>query len=196
MRDIHRHLDGEDLERYSMGTSGPEQTACIEEHLLICEGCQDRLRETDDYLLTMRTSAAQVRRNERAAKAREWRIGSWLPALAAAACILLLVAGTFRFTRPPGPVVAVSLTALRGSSVGGSAPAARELMLHPDLTGLTESSSYRLEIVDAAGHAVRQTTLVSAQSGIKVPGLRAGLYFVRVYLPEGELLREYGLEIR
>ena len=34
-----------------------------------------------------------------------------------------------------------------------------------------------------------------AQVGIQVPGLSAGLYFVRVYLPAGELRREYGLEI-
>jgi hypothetical protein len=38
--------------------------------------------------------------------------------------------------------------------------------------------------------------LTRARDGIQVPGLGAGLYFVRVYLPAGELLREYGLRIR
>ena len=47
MRDIHRHRDPEDLERYSTGLSSLEEIALIEEHLLTCEGCQDRLRETD-----------------------------------------------------------------------------------------------------------------------------------------------------
>ena len=67
--------------------------------------------------------------------------------------------------------------------------------LQPDLTGLAARSSYRLEIVDQTGHALRQATLVPAQAGVSVPGLDAGQYFVRVYLPEGELLREYGLQI-
>ena len=121
-----------------------------------------------------------MRRDEKAAKGREWRIPAWFPAL----------------VRPPGPVVAVSLTALRSSGAGSSAPAGRELMLHPDLTGLAEVSSYRLEIVDQTGRKVRQGTLARAPGGSQVPGLPAGLYFVRVYLPAGELLREYGLEIR
>ena len=69
-------------------------------------------------------------------------------------------------------------------------------MLHPDLTGLAEGSAFRLEIVDQAGHTVRQGELTRARDGIQVPGLGAGLYFVRVYLPAGELLREYGLRIR
>jgi hypothetical protein len=109
---------------------------------------------------------------------------------------MLLVVATLRLAQPPGPVVGVSLTALRGNGAGSSAPAGRELMLHPDLTGLAEDSSYRLEIVDRTGHTVRQGTLARAQNGIKVPGLSAGLYFVRVYLPAGKLLREYGLQIQ
>ena len=92
--------------------------------------------------------------------------------------------------------MAVSLTALRSDGAGNSAPSGRELMLHPDLTGLAEDSSYRLEIVDQTGHMVRQGKLTRAQNGIQVRGLDAGLYFVRVYLPAGELLREYGLQIQ
>jgi hypothetical protein len=196
MRDIHRHVDTEDLERYSMGAMPLEAATLIEEHLLTCEGCRGRFRETDDYRRAMRAASQQLRRDEKAAKGREWRVPAWFPALAAVACCLLLVAAGLRFVRQPGPVVGVSLTALRGSGAGSSAPAGRELMLHPDLTGLAEGSSYRLEIVDRTGHTVRQGTLTRAQNGIKVPGLSAGQYFVRVYLPAGELLREYGLEIQ
>jgi hypothetical protein len=196
MQDSDRHVDAEDLERYSMGTSSRAVATFIEEHLLTCEACQERFRETDDYLIAVRTASERLRRDERAAKGREWRIPAWFPALAVAACGLLLVAVTLRFVRQQGPVVGVSLTALRGNRVGNSAPAGRELMLHPDLAGLAEDSSYRLEIVDRTGHTVRQGRFARAQVGIKVPGLSAGLYFVRVYLPAGELLREYGLEIQ
>jgi hypothetical protein len=69
-------------------------------------------------------------------------------------------------------------------------------MLHPDLTGLVEAPSYRLEIVDQNGRPVRQAALQGVQNGVRTPRLGAGLYFVRVYLPGGELLREYGLQIQ
>src|ERR1035438_8886852 len=126
----------------------------------------------------------------------QWRFPAWFPALAVAACCLLLVVVTLRFVQSPGPVVAVSLSALRGNGAGSRAPTGRELMLRPDLTGLAEISSYRLEIVDQTGHPVRHAALARGQDEIKVPGLRAGLYFVRVYGPAGDVLREYGLEIR
>ena len=196
MRDSGCHVDAEDLERYSMGTSPLEETPLIEEHLLTCEGCQNRLRETDAYLRAMRTSSEQVRREEKAAKRREWRIPVWFPVMVTVACGIVLVVATPRFIRSPGPVVSVSLTALRSGGAGNSAPSGRELMLHPDLTGLAEDSSYRLEIVNQTGHTVRQGTLTRAQNGIQVRGLGAGLYFVRVYLPAGDLLREYGLRIQ
>ena len=193
---MHCHVDAEDLERYSMGTSPLEATPFIEEHLLTCDSCRNRLRETDAYLLAMRTSSQQFRRNEKAAKRREWRIPAWFPVMATVACGIVLVVATPRFIRPNGPAVAVSLTALRSDGAGNSAPSGRELMLRPDLTGLAEDSSYRLEIVDQTGHTVQQGTLTRAQNGIQVRGLGAGLYFVRVYLPAGELLREYGLRIQ
>ena len=195
MRDFHRHVEAEDLERYSMGTDSPEATPLIEEHLLTCDGCRDRLLAIDAYLRDMQTASEQVRRDERAAKRREWRIPAWFPVMVTVAVGIVLVVATPRFIRPPGPVVAVSLTALRSGGAGNSAPSGRELMLHPDLTGLAEDSSYRLEIVNQTGHTVRQGTLTRAQNGIQVRGLVAGLYYVRVYLPAGELLREYGLRI-
>jgi hypothetical protein len=196
MNDIPSHLNAEDLERYSMGTCPREETDRIEEHLLTCDGCQNRLRETDAYLFAMRTSSEQLRRDEKSAIKREWRIPVWFPVMATVACGIVLVVATPRFTRPPGPAVAVSLTALRSGGAGNSAPSGRELVLHPDLNGLAEASSYRLEIVNSTGQPVRQGKLTRTQNGIQVRGLGAGLYFVRVYLPAGELLREYGLRIQ
>jgi hypothetical protein len=196
MRDFQRHLDEEALEKYSMRTTSVEESTVIEEHLLTCGSCQERVRETDDYLVAMRMASEQWRGDERTERGGEWRFPGWFPVLAAAACCLLLVVVALRYVQSPGPVVAVSLSALRSNGAGGNAPAGRELMLHPDLTGLAEASSYRLEIVDQTGHPVRQVTLARTKDGIKVPGLGAGQYFVRVYLPAGDLLREYGLEIQ
>jgi hypothetical protein len=195
MKEIDHHVDVEDLERYSIGTSSLAESTQIEEHLLICECCQGRLRETDDYLRAVEMASRQLRRDEEIAERRGWRFPAWFPPLVAVACGLLLVVAALRLVRPPGPVVAVSLSAQRSDGGGTGAAAGQQLMLHPDLTGLAESSSYRLEIVDQTGRAVRQGMIGRAQAGVAIPGLGAGQYFVRLYLPAGELLREYGLQI-
>src|ERR1035441_900600 len=90
MSDIPRHVDAEDLERYSMGTSPPEGSALLEEYLLPWGGCRDRLRDTDAYLRAMQTSSEQIRRDEKAAKRREWRIPAWFPVMATVACGIVL----------------------------------------------------------------------------------------------------------
>jgi hypothetical protein len=195
MRDIHCHADAEDLERYSLGASSPDEIARIEEHLLVCEDCRNRLRETDSFLNSIQMSARQWRRDERAAKGRGWKIPAWFPVLAAA-CGLVLVVVAIRAVRPSGPAVAVSLSALRGAGAGNVGPAGRELRLQPDLAGLAAEPAYRLEIVNQTGRPVRLAALAATQGGVTVRGLGAGLYFVRLYLPPGKLLREYGLEIR
>ncbi len=196
MKEIDHHVDVEDLERYSLGSSSPAESTQIEEHLLTCECCQDRLQETDDYVLAVEMASRQLRQDQEVTERRGWRFPVWFPPLVAVACGLLLVLAALRLVRPPGPIVAVSLSAQRSNGGGAGAAAGQRLVLHPDLTGLAESSSYRLEIVDQSGRAVRQGVLGRSQTGFAIPGLGAGQYFVRVYLPAGELLREYGLQIQ
>ena len=107
MRDIHRHLDADELERYSMGAASEDSIPLIEEHLLGGPECQDRLRQSDDHVRAMRMASQQVRRTESAHQPRRWTLPAWFPLLAAAACGLLLVVAAFRFSQPPGPVVGV-----------------------------------------------------------------------------------------
>ena len=52
------HIPEDWLERYSLGTLEEPLMAPLEEHLLICHLCQDRLVETDDFLEAMRAAAA------------------------------------------------------------------------------------------------------------------------------------------
>jgi hypothetical protein len=66
MRDIRRHMDGEELEQYSVGASSPEETSALEEHLLTCEQCRDQLRSTDEYVLAMQSAARHERQSSRA----------------------------------------------------------------------------------------------------------------------------------
>ena len=195
MRDIHRHMDGEELEQYSVGAGSPEDTAALEEHLLTCEQCRDQLQSTDEYVLAIRSAARHERQTERA-KVREWRFPVWFPAFATAVCGLLLFIGVRSWITPAQPAVAVTLRAMRGAGVGSTAPAGRELLLTPDLTGLAPAANYRVQVVDENGREVRAGQLQASRHQLPFAGLPAGTYFVRIYMPQGELLREYGLEVR
>jgi len=54
------HPDEELLEGYAMGTLRGAGLARLEEHLLICEECQDRLREVDAFVSAIREAAAHL----------------------------------------------------------------------------------------------------------------------------------------
>jgi hypothetical protein len=48
------HISEENLERYYLGTAPNE--AAIEEHLLWCQGCQDKYVETEAFIETIRAA--------------------------------------------------------------------------------------------------------------------------------------------
>jgi hypothetical protein len=93
---------------------------------------------------------------------------------------------------------AVDLAATRGAAIEAQAPAGRWLLLRLDLSNLPASSGYRAEMVNRSGNRVWQATVPArgSKADFKVPGTQPGVYFVRVYRPPGELLREYGLEVK
>ena len=195
MRDIHRHMDEEDLEKYSAGMGSAEDFSAYEEHLLVCEPCRLKLQEAEEYLGAMQFAARKIRLETPLAPVkRAWRFPVWIPAFAAVACVLVVLVLLTR-SHAPQPAFAVALTALRSNGSGIAAPAGRDLQLQPDLTGLAAEAFFRLELVDQTGRSVWQGSLPAGQVVVTVPGQKAGLYFVRVSVPGGQLLREYGLQI-
>jgi hypothetical protein len=194
--DSSRHLTEEEIERYSLGDNHEEVRAPFEEHFLICESCQLRLAETDAYLSSMRLASAQLRGQPR--RRQWWNVWNLAPALAGMALLLLAaVLGFVRTNTDRGTpaAFALSLQATRGAGVEAKAPAGRPLILRPDLEGLPASSSYRLEIVDRVGKRLWQGVVPGAAApSANTPPVPAGVYFVRLYAPAGELLREYALE--
>lgn len=195
----NRHMDEEEIERYSMGEMPEEEVARFEEHLLICESCQRLLEETDVYVSSMERAAAELRREPPERQRRAWFLPRLVPALAAVAVVALIVAASLRFLKPgaPAPAVTVSLEATRGTGIGAKAPAGRPLDLHAGLAGLPAWPTYRLEMVDSLGNRVWQGAVAARDSkaSATVPPAPPGVFFIRVYSPSGELLREYGLEI-
>ena len=54
------HVDEEILERYALGRLNEVQAAPVEEHLLVCQWCQDALGAADEYIRTVRAAAPKL----------------------------------------------------------------------------------------------------------------------------------------
>ena len=87
---------------------------------------------------------------------------------------------------------------MRGASTQNAGPSRRPLLLTLDLSGLAASHSYLVEMVDRKGDLMWRGAGNSngASASVTVPPQKRGTYFVRVALPSGETVREYGLELR
>ena len=185
------HLNDTEIERYSMDRFQGTALDRCDEHLLVCGPCRRQVEEADVFLRAMRRAAA--RSQELPRRRRNWfRFPEFIPAFAALAMLLLVAWFGARRPVPMPPAATVLLTASRGSEIQIHAPAGAPLALQPDLSALPSWPSYRLEVVDAAGARLWQ----GVYPGPDAPGMRPGVYFVRLYSPGGEIYREYGLEIR
>jgi hypothetical protein len=189
----------EEFERYSMGAMPEEAIAPFEEHLLICESCQHRLAQTDVYVAAMRQASARLRSETLKPRLPWLRFPRLVPALAGLAMVIV-AAGWWLGRMDVGEAhpFAIDLAATRGSSIEATAPAGRWLLLRLDLSNLPASPAYRVEMVDRSGNRVWQTHVPAHESKayFKVPKTQPGVYFVRLYRPPGELLREYGFEVQ
>jgi hypothetical protein len=207
------HIAQDVLEEYALGHLNEAEEEVVEEHLLLCHECQDRLGDIDDFVRALRVASPAVEAGPSRAKTRIqerlWGLAGALPAwkpmyaagaLAAALAIIILAPGQ---RRPDGPAVEVSLEAIRGGSPGGAeAVAGRPLVLRIDLKGLEGVSTFAIEIADVGGAQIWRANVDGRGGGfLQVkPGvtLRTGDYWVRAYDEKapGELLREFGLRVR
>lgn len=192
------HATDETLERYSMNCLAGPELAKFEEHLLVCETCQDRLAYEDRIRQAVCDGAAVL---DRPHTAPTWRAPKLAWAFGMAALGLVVFAGTsWQYLRHAGTPAVVLLQATRGidNSAPGAVLAGKPLKLIPDLTGLPSFSEYGVEVVEGGGHAAYQSKASLQNSRLEVTltrGLHRGAYFVRVSAPGGELLREYALVV-
>jgi CheY-like chemotaxis protein len=156
---------------------------------------EDHLAACDKYLTAIKDAARQVSRRQGVFDGGRWRLISTL----AAGALIVIAAVTLPMIRQSrSPPFVVNLRAMRGLRTQGQAPSRRPLALHLDMAGLASSPSYRIEIVNQSGGLVWQCASASrgTAASVTMPPQQPGTYFVRVALPSGEILREYGLEIR
>jgi hypothetical protein len=193
------HATDDALEQYAMGRLPEPQLAEFEEHLLVCESCQDRLALEDSIRQGVRDKGAALQQPHDVAWWRLPRL-AWAAGLVAVGLAVFAGIEWHSVRHSPATPAVILLQTTRGTEgTTPAAPAGRPLTVVLDLTGLQQFSEYKLEIVDAAGHSVFQASRAPQVDKLQATlsrGLAAGAYFVRVYNPARELLREYALVVR
>lgn len=194
MVDLSCHVEDEELERYSLGSASEEESARLEEHLLVCDRCRARLEEYDLIADSMAAAAAQWRSEHPRPQQKTWSLTRLLLPLAAILSLALTGMWINYGRQTHAPALALALNATRGAVTAARAPALRPLQLRPDLTGIAPFPRYDLEIVDHVGGKVAHAQ-TDGHAPFRLPGLQSGMYFVRLYSPAGDLLREYALSV-
>jgi len=187
----NRHPHQDVFEDYAFDRLSGNEAAEFEEHLLICEECQETLAKTDEYIAVMKAATAAYVAG-RTSSSPPHR-GQGLRGNAAAAAILLLTCLTalLSWRTPGGDPKEIALDAYRGAAAIPQAPAGRPLDLNIDLKDVRAASAYRVEVVDATGRRVWFGGPPAHLSN----GLPKGDYWVRLLTDNGEWLREYGLVV-
>ena len=63
--EIVQHVTDDSLERYAMQVLSESDLGPLEEHLLTCPSCMDRLQSEIDFVTAMRDAAVTIREAEK-----------------------------------------------------------------------------------------------------------------------------------
>jgi hypothetical protein len=189
---VDYHVEETTLERYSMGSLEAEILAKLEQHLLLCEMCRARVIAADAYIHTMKVAVGMLPVD---IEQPAWNF-RLLQAFVVYALLMVVSVVSFAPSDRHHAPAAIALAGLRGAEEAHG-PSGRLLVLQPDLNGLAAAASYRIEMVNDSGSLIwRGAFLANAKgAGALVPPKSPGLYFVRLSLLSGKLLREYALEL-
>ncbi|MBA3974565.1 MAG: hypothetical protein C0504_10150 [Candidatus Solibacter sp.] len=186
---------------------------CVEEHLLVCPACLERVEEEEQFAASFRTAARRIEDESLKAafdgpRPGAWaRLGAWLKrpfglgvglAFVGAAALLTLAVAPSLHTQP---AMEITLRAERGlaAAAGPSAEAGRPLRLNLDAAGLP-GQTLELELATMNNSVLLESQGLATGNIIGWElgrGLDAGTYWVRIYHPpENTLLREFALNVK
>jgi hypothetical protein len=170
----------------------------IEEHLLVCDACLDRVEAEEQFLADLRLGAAAAPIGPQPERRIPWL---WLVPVGAVA--LLLVSVIPGRLWPPAPDRVVELTTVRSNGPASIVMSADggKVVLTANVADLPSRSSYvgvivneRADVV-VSGYPERRDKLLVWPLGRTLP---KGSFWVQIYSPDNrtELLREYALQVR
>ena len=121
----------------------------------------------------------------------------WAMAIAVLVLVIVPVSLRQRGEGQSAKPYSLSLRSMRALAGETQAPVGTPLLLDLDITGLPQSASYDIQIVNGDGQRLWQDIVPAQGSAVhtKAAPLRLGTYFVRVYEPAGALLKEYELRV-
>ena len=178
------HQTDEQLELYALGRLDEPGQAVVEEHLLVCVTCQERLDAAEGFAIAMRQALANERAAEPEKTGRLAWLWPWPAAVAGFAALLLAIVLSLPSSRNLVPLASLQLTAIRGEVP--SVEPARETDI--TLTDAPTEAGLRVEVVNGAGAKVADSLKIRKS-------LAQGSYFVRLFDSGGKLLHEYGFRV-
>jgi hypothetical protein len=207
------HPSEEVLEEYAFGRLNGDHLNAVDDHLLVCETCQAVIETTDEYIRLMKTAVALPALKPRRRLEQMWnavqarvsaRSGAWVwVSLLAFGFLVGSVSLSNRFSPASA---AAPLQSYRGGDAlrenGASmnaAPASRPLDFTIRAEDVPSAPSYRLEVVTETGKTEWSGDAKPGERELTAHmnrGLPAGLYWVRLYGQQAELLSEFGLRLK
>lgn len=195
------HATEDALERYSMGRVAEPELAELEEHLLVCELCQDRLVEEEDFGRATRAALRRLHREPKESESLWSRLTRrprpslvWAGGLACAMLALML------FHPRTAATEEVQLYAARGfEQQPAQVRSGSDVRLRINTTQLDPAPAWQVEVVDSGGQRVWQGDLPAGTPVLTAnPGrLHSGQHWVRLYAAgDRHPVREFSLLVR
>jgi len=190
------HQPDDRLELYALGRLPEADLAIVEEHLLVCTSCQERLDELELFAIAMRQAIAAEPAVQERSGWFVWLRGTLRPQLIWAvgfAAIILTAVLYLHPGRNVAPLASLDLASVRGAVQ--EVREARETDL--TLTDAPYQSGLRAEVVDYKGEQVWSGQPTAGSGQIRIARqLTPGSYFVRLFDESGKLMHEYGFNVQ
>jgi len=192
------HVSEELLEQYVLGRLPAAQVSAISDHLFECDQCNEQYEHAVNFVTAMREAAPEVRVAEEK-PAPWWKLNPWsAPVWAASLAALAILFVFIPMLRQPGAPLMAELTAVRSGDIV-RVPAGHSLQLRLDTTGVEAAQQVRTQVVASDGQTIWEgvSQLKDGRWQATVNRrMSAGRYWVRVFNPAGEQIREYPLIVQ
>jgi hypothetical protein len=189
------HLNDEVLERYAMSRLSETESESVEDHIVTCVQCLDRLDQTTAFVNGMRAALEESSEEPEKMKWPKWiqrwnATPVWTGAAFTAAAVLFMV------NRPrdmASPAV-VMLDGTRGTStvVHGTGPFDFELFMP------AEGKSYHVELLDSSGEKRWESDVPGMKGKLHAvvkQHISTGQYYLHVTEPTSGSQHDYAVRI-